>query len=815
PVLPSHQLGALASALGSSNPTPHRALADALAARDVFLALVDRASGLEYNLLQQLARILQVSDSGWGPLLERLAARAVPSALTTPRATTFKDPPLQRKAHRTQVEEAEVEALLAEDGPFQVVFPAFEERPQQKAMASAVAVTLNQGGQVVLEAGTGVGKSLAYLLPAALFATRNGAPVVISTNTINLQEQLLSKDVPTVRRALQAAGAPVEAASQFRVALLKGRSNYLCRRRWQVLQQSPSSSGIEARFRARLLVWLSQGASGDVGDLSFPNEEPHLWGRVSALADDCSPAACPHLRGNDCCLFIARDRAKAAHLILVNHALLLSDVATESSVLPEYQHLVIDEAHHLEEEATKQWGLRVGEETLARYLAGLVEDLPGGRRTGLVPQVSAYIRRKPAPARAELQEAVQSLEAAVLEARRLAGELFRTLSALVARENAGNGTPRRQAHAAEYERLRLTPQVLGSPSWAAVVRTHEALVRPWMQVEEGLGRLYALLGAGDELGEEASGRRLEGQTLRQDLAALVSQPPDDSVRWIVAEGQGKVQLCSAPLHVGQLLGEHLFSTKESVVLTSATLATEGTFEHLKDRLGLRPTAEVLLGSPFDYKGSALLLVAQDLPEPGQREYQSGLEQSLIELLSATEGRALVLFTSHSALRSVLARIRGPLERKGLLVVGHGVDGSRNQVLEAFKRNKGSVLLGTSSFWEGVDVVGDALSVVVITRLPFQVPSDPVFAARSQALADGFSQYALPLSILRFRQGFGRLIRSRSDRGVVVVLDSRLHRKAYGRAFLQSLPGCTVRVGPARNIPGEASRWLLSFQADLL
>lgn len=816
PTLPSHKLGDLAEALGIAHPSRHRAMDDALAAKDVFLALLEKASGLEYSLLQQVARLLQSSDSGWGPILKRLAAKAVPAALGPSQTGFPREAPLQRAARVVNVEVGEMEAILSQDGPFRKVFPGFEERPQQRAMAKAVALTLGHGGQVLLEAGTGVGKSLAYLLPAALFSVRNGAPVVISTNTINLQEQLLNKDVPTLRQALQAAGGELEGASRFRVALLKGRSNYLCLRRLSLHQQAASPTAVEARFRARLVVWLSQGPSGDVGELNLPREEQPLWGRVSAMADDCSPMNCRYLRGGQCFLFAARDRARAAHLILVNHALLLSDAATESRAVPEYQHLVIDEAHHLEEEATNQWGLRLGEEELGRYLGSLQEDLPGGRRTGLLPHVAGLLRGRPAAARGEAQQAVERLEASVLDARRLTGDLLNLLSMVATRFQNADGDQRRPGSSGDDERrLRLTEQVLASAFWSAVVRSHEALSRSLIEIEDGLGKLYALLGQGDELAEEASARRQEGQVLRSNLAALVCEPPDNTVRWIVVEGHGKTRLCSAPLHVGQILQDQFLATKEAVVLTSATLTTEGTFEHIKERLRLQPTAEVLLGSPFDYKRSTLVLVAHDLPEPGQRYYQNGLQEALVEVLGATRGRALVLFTSHSSLRSSLAGIRGPLEQLGLLVLGQGVDGPRNQLLEAFKRHKAAVLLGTSSFWEGVDVVGEALSVVVMTRLPFHVPSDPVFAARSQALADGFNQYALPLSILRFRQGFGRLIRSRNDRGVLVVLDSRLHRKAYGRAFLQSLPRCTVRAGTARELARQAAGWLLSFETDLL
>ncbi len=807
PDLPNHQLGTVASAMGSANQTPHRALADAMAARDVFLALIDQLSDLEYTLLQGITQLLAGSGSGWGTLLKRMAARAVPDALRGPQVPRAipKEPPLQRAASRTAVDEEVIEALLGQGGPFQEVFPNFEERPEQAAMARAVAKALNEGGQVLLEAGTGVGKSLAYLLPSAVFATANSTPVVVSTNTINLQEQLLTKDVPTLRKALEASGTLSNGVARFKVAILKGRSNYLCRRRWQLLSQAPPVMASEAHFRARLLVWLSNGASGDMGDLNLPPDETAHWSRVSALADDCSPANCPHLRGSQCFLFAARDRAKSAHVVLVNHALLLSDLATGSLVLPEYQHIVIDEAHHLEEEATSQWGLQLGEEDLARYLSSLLEEAPGGKRTGLLPQVTGRLRGRPAAVRSEGQQLVERLESAVQEARRLGQELFLLLSPLISRE--------RQSGSDDERRLRLTTKVLGSTSWAALLRMQEILTRPWMEIEEGLGKLYVLLGDGEDLADEASARRLEAQLLRQQMAELTGEPREDTVRWASMEVPGKGRLCSAPLHIGEMLQDRLLSVKETVILTSATLTTEGTFEHLKERLGLTPSTEVLLGSPYDYKGSTLLWVAQDIPEPGHHQYQSSLERTLIELLAATEGRALVLFTAHGALRSVLHNIRGPLEKHGLLVLGHGVDGSRKQILEAFKRNKGSVLLGTSSFWEGVDVVGDALSVVVITRLPFHVPSDPVFAARSQGFTDGFNQYALPMSILRFRQGFGRLIRSQSDRGVMAILDSRLYRKAYGRAFLKSLPKCTTRVGPARDLPVEASKWLFSSETS--
>jgi len=270
---------------------------------------------------------------------------------------------------------------------------------------------------------------------------------------------------------------------------------------------------------------------------------------------------------------------------------------------------------------------------------------------------------------------------------------------------------------------------------------------------------------------------------------------------------GDVALRCAPLHVGDLLDRHLFSKKRTVVLTSATLSTDSDFSYIRERLGFNSGEDLQLSSPFNYEKSALVYLPDDVPEPGMPGYQRHMEQALVELCMASRGRALVLFTSHSAVRATYKAILRPLEEAGIMVLGHNIDGSRKQLLERFKNNSHTVLLGTSSFWEGIDVVGDALSVLVIAKLPFAVPTDPVFAARAEGFEDAFLQYSVPQAILKFKQGFGRLIRSKDDRGAVVVLDRRIISKRYGEAFLNSLPECTIKQGPTANLPGEVADWL--------
>jgi len=300
----------------------------------------------------------------------------------------------------------------------------------------------------------------------------------------------------------------------------------------------------------------------------------------------------------------------------------------------------------------------------------------------------------------------------------------------------------------------------------------------------------------------------QGSEMRSQIDSLVSQPEPDSIHWLSLNSQNNaVGLHSAPLSVDRLLRDNLFSPRACVVLTGATLSTEGNFAYIRERLGLDYVNEVLLESTFDYQNSTMLYLPQDIPYPGDAGYQQALSDTLVQLCHSCRGRTLVLFTSYTVLKATQAAIQTPLEQEGILVMGQGVDGSPKQLINAFKANPQSVLLGTASFWEGIDIVGDALSILVITRLPFNVPTEPVYAARSRLFDDPFNQYGLPQAALRFKQGFGRLIRSKDDRGAVIIFDKRLQTKRYGSAFLDSIPLCTVVRGSSRELPSFVLRWL--------
>ncbi|MBV9788683.1 MAG: DNA polymerase III subunit epsilon, partial [Chloroflexi bacterium] len=435
----------------------------------------------------------------------------------------------------------------------------------------------------------------------------------------------------------------------------------------------------------------------------------------------------------------------------------------------------------------------------ARLLSGILAELPNYfKNSGATPQ--------------DLDRAegfAAAIRPLVDRARQATYELWRQLRTCIERLSKENG----------YEqRLRLTAQARKSPLWATTQQAWENVMLPLADIGKGLaaleGHIKTLEGAGLNEYEELLLRLGMMANWAIDTAiagARVIYGDDEGIQWLAFDRQREIlRLHDAPLHVGPLLESKLFAAKETVVLASATLSIDSSFDYVKQRLGLdaAPVDEVQLDSPFDYERSTLLYLPNDMPEPSERTYQRALEDALIDLATATGGRMLALFTSNTALRQTYRAIQEPLEDQEIVVLGQGLDGSRRSLLQRFKEHPRAVLLGTSSFWEGVDIVGDALSVLVITKLPFAVPSDPVFAARSELFDDAFTSYAVPQSILKFKQGFGRLIRSKEDRGVVAVLDRRLLSKRYGKLFLGSLPHCTTQQGTLKNLPLAAARWLV-------
>ncbi|MGQ9682996.1 MAG: helicase C-terminal domain-containing protein [Anaerolineae bacterium] len=823
PQAPRYSLGSLADYLGISLPVRHRALEDATATKDLFLALLERGLEMDLEVLQEINRLAarsqwvlrflfreleraraQVASEGSirAQLLEK--GRLDRAAMGLVMARRPRDEPLRPAANLTPVNEDELAAMLAPGGLLARAFPGYEHRPQQVEMLRAVCRCLNLGGQLMVEAGTGTGKSLAYLLPAADYAVRNSRHVVISTNTINLQDQLYLKDIPDLQRLLP---------RPFRATLLKGRGNYLCLRRLAQFRKSERLSADQVRVLAKILAWLPVTNTGDQAELMLRNnQEMEVWAQIGAEADNCLGERCPHRRGGTCFLARARARAEAAHIIVVNHALLLSDVAMDGRLLPEFRHLIVDEAHHLEERATESLGFAVGKRGFDQLLSALSLRLSGDRRGGLLADIEGALRRSQASPndRMNLEELLASAHEAVDRLRSAAVLFFDALEAFAHDQMPASAE-------SEYDMaLRLTPGLRGQPTWSAVEMRWDDAARVLKKLLADLRRLagrWADLAKAnvpdyDEVSQNLATRIQRASETLQQLEAIVIKPEPSRIHWLTINARdGTVLLQAAPLEVGPLLKEGLFDRLETAVLTSATLRIGERFDYIRSRLGLEWAEELSVGSPFNYGSSTLVYLPSDIPEPGAAYYQRAVEQGLIDLCRATKGRTLVLFTSHTHLRTTHRAISPPLEQDGIAVYGQGLDGSRQQLLDSFRNTPRAVLLGTRSFWEGIDVVGEALSCLVIARLPFSVPTDPITAARAETFDEPFGQYQVPEAVLRFRQGFGRLIRSREDRGVVVVLDRRLQTKNYGQTFLQSLPECTVRRGPLRDLPAEAARWI--------
>lgn len=820
PETPDFSLVTVARVLGLDITSSHRALPDAETAMKVFNALLERASRLPPGVISECLRLTENGDWPYRPLFLQVAegkgalsgAGVMENIIGWLLPYRSEDkwgnyPSLQANKKGVNLDLEKIVGALSTGGDLSRSFPGFECRKEQITMARVVAEAFNDGQHLIVEAGTGTGKSIAYLLPASLFALENQTRIVISSNTINLQEQLINKDIPGLRECFGWDEAT------FRVTPLKGRTNYLCLRRWNHLRQNRGLSSEEMKLFLRTVVWVGFTTSGDRTELRLLNSELSLWNEICSQEESCLGNKCGYNRRGNCFLYRARRRAEKAHLIITNHALTLSDLAVGNQVIPEYRYLIIDEAHHLEEEATDQFSFTISEALLKDYLTHLSSRSAGSMYAGLLSDIKGRVKTKrrkgemlskPGP----LETQIDNLQYTVDICRQSGDRFFAKMSDFLASQGEDEG---------DFEkRLRLTNSLRKSSSWSQVEIAAEPFLNDLKELGEGLSKLYAALEALEDkpfadyenIMAELYFLVKNGEELTQRVSAAVFQPESGMIYWCVLDRQkGAASLCAAPQHVGSLLQKSLFTQKDSIVLTSATLSTDSNFGFIRGRLGLEEAREIQIGTPFDYLKSTLLYLIKDIPEPDRPGYQPELEKLLIEMCRSTGGKTLVLFTSHKALKRTYGAIKTPLEKESILVLGQGVDGSARRLLDTFKNNEQSVLLGTSSFWEGVDVVGKALSVLVIARLPFSVPSDPIISARCEEYTTPFYEFMVPQSIIKFKQGFGRLIRSSSDRGVVVVMDSRLQNRPYGQTFLQSLPLCQVKVDSGRRLVTEVKKWL--------
>ena len=684
------------------------------------------------------------------------------TTVTTPRVTTTGAPTIASLPERTQ-------AVFAPDGPLARAIPDFEPRAGQIEMAAAVAKVIDDGGVLLAEAGTGTGKTLAYLVPAILSRQR----VLISTGTKNLQEQIFFKDIPALGGAL---GVP------FTATCMKGRANYLCLHRLDRLSEGDGPA-VHNVFLPMIREWSGRTDTGDRAELEDLPEDLPFWNEVAATAETCLGTECP--RYDDCFVTRMRQRAAASDIVIVNHHLLCADAAVRQSaygeVIPTCPNVVLDEAHQLEDIATQYFGVSV-----SNYrLDDLAQDIERAVAAGAVED--RRDRNEIEKALHRLRDHARAFFSELAVARRETGRGRE--STLEAEAGRSRASERGWSPASIREvRVRVTSDVLAPAGEAAAY-----LAGALDLVESTLALIRKPKAEGDEAADAADDRQSlarRAREIRDELRFLMRAGDDAYVYFVELRGKG-VFLRASPIDVSKIVHELLLDRMRATVLTSATLTVDGTFGYIRNRLGISTAGEVRLASEFDFERQAILYLPPRMPDPRSPDFSMAAGRQVIEILTRTRGRAFVLFTSYAMLREVQAIAEMALDYP---ILAQGT-APRTQLLRQFRETPHAVLFATSSFWQGVDVVGEALSCVIVDKLPFASPGDPITAARIDAIrargGDPFREYQVPLAILALQQGLGRLIRHRRDRGVLAVLDPRLRTKGYGRRFITSLPPAPV------------------------
>jgi ATP-dependent DNA helicase DinG len=623
-----------------------------------------------------------------------------------------------------------IEDILGAAGPVaQAMGPAYEYRPQQMEMALAVRKALGSKTHLVVEAGTGVGKSLAYLVPLILWAREENCRVVVATYTKALQQQIIKKDIPFLKTVL----------GDFRVALCVGGENYLCLRRFDQLRMGDLYEQSEVDPLNRLFAWSTSTRTGLRSELPF---EPSaaLWGKASREADLCFGRECAHFK--DCFYQKGKLLEQQAQVLVANHHLFFADMATGGNVLPQHQAVVFDEAHQIEDVATDYLGIEVSNYSVRYLLDNLLSQRT---RKGLLTRLAVQDHQ------------VRTARDLVDDLRLTAENFFLNLHEVLKPEPV-----------LRVRRPDIVPDILSAP----LAQLKDTLLSFTVDNHEEEQEVRAFAGRAGGL----------AAAIRRNL----EQGQEGYVYWAERDNK-RYRLVASPIDIAETLREHLFGRLDTAVLTSATLSAAGSFNYIKGRVGLDAPTELLLDSPFDFENQALLYISPGLDDQQAEGYQERFEKELMAILGITRGRTLVLFTSYGQLRRTRETLRASMQGLGILCQGE----MPAYLVEQFKEIPNAVLLGTASFWQGIDIPGDALQCVVIAKLPFAVPDEPLIEARMERLKNPFYEYQVPQATLLFRQGFGRLIRTKTDKGAVAVLDTRIMTKNYGRSFLKSIPKCRI------------------------
>jgi ATP-dependent DNA helicase DinG len=826
PGLSSLQLGQVSHAFHIPHERHHQADSDALATAHIWLRCLERMSNLPLLTVQRLAGIFTAlpiyMDIVWF-LQELTHDKELRSEIGLGSDHDYRQLHLQVNDWNEEEEDNRINPVVCSQGgenfsdfydefkpQLKNKFQRFEERQGQEQMIHEVFHAFSNEQHLMIEAGTGTGKSLGYLIPAVYYSVMNEEKVVISTHTINLQEQIRQRDIPLLQELFP---------FPFKASVLKGRSHYLCLRKFENKLNSsdyehPKEDPITA---AQMVVWLGETGHGDEEELHFANKGKDFWRSVESDTDSCLNRACPWFK--KCFYHRARYEANAADIVITNHSLLFTDVKADNRILPTYRYLVMDEAHQIEETASKHLGLEIGYYTMIKAMTWLYKD----NRSGLLPQLIFRLQRQEEDTGREAASQAEALIPEVIQIREDWEQLSERLYACLT-EN-GDTSPEAGQHI-----LRLKKSSL-STVWNEVLTIEDNIYVRLSDVLKRLERISAEQKDSQDkydlqsLLTDLNGAIKDLFRLRDSLRFILHGEQEDYVFWVEAHPYFRsksLQLVGVPIDVSPLLQNYFFESKDSVVMTSATLSVEKSFQYACDQLGLQSSLDadklrtVQLPSAFNYREQALVCVPRDFPSVrGSADpiFLQALARSLREVAVQTKGRMLVLFTSHRMLKQIYEMIREPLQDQGIHLLGQGMDSiSRSKLIRLFQEQSASVLLGTSSFWEGVDIPGQALTCLAIVRLPFQPPNHPLVEAKNDALKkrnkNPFMKLSVPQAVIRFKQGFGRLVRTSHDRGIVIIYDTRVIDTTYGKHFLYSLPGPKIEHLLTEGLVPRIKEWMI-------
>ncbi|WP_339168840.1 ATP-dependent DNA helicase DinG [Paenibacillus sp. FSL H7-0943] len=824
PSLTSYQLGSVSAHFGVTHDRPHQADSDALATALVLLKCLEELYELPLLTIQRLCELFTEEDSdlGWyfdGLLREREAETLQPEGdLTFYRQLalavgdwTELAPPRDEHAENPLANLSFTDYMDEVTKRLKDTLPQYESREAQDIMINEVMTALAEDKHLLIEAGTGTGKSLGYLLPAIYQSVRTNEKVMVSTHTINLQDQLRERDIPLLTQVVP---------FPFKAAIFKGRGHYLCLRKFEhkINKKDFISPREDALTAAQMIVWLTQSESGDDEELNLSGRGGDFWETVASDTDSCLGRSCPWFR--KCYYHRAKHEAGIADVVITNHSKLFADVKAGHQLLPAYEHLVIDEAHHLEDVAGKHLGMHMKHFTVAHTLSRLYKD----SRNGQLPALRQILQSSGSEEASEWSGVIDRIYPDLLTVKEtwdaLSDKLF---SLLPERSDAGAGEagqlvmrllPARKPK--DWDELVALENTMNL-TLSDIIRKGDKMLNEMRDQESQ--------SSADSLVTDISGLFKDLASIREQVRFFMGLNDDNVVYWLEANGNYRsksLQLYAVPVDVSSQLKELFFDKKKSIVLTSATLSVDKSFQFMIDNLGLNEAVEEgrlmtsLLPSPFKYREQALLVIPRDFPSVkgsvGDARFVDTLVQSLSEAAKTTRGRMLVLFTSYKMLRQVYDPLKEALASQEITVLGQGVEGgSRSKLIRRFQDSAASVLLGTSSFWEGVDIPGEALTCLAIVRLPFQPPNHPLAEAKSELLQaqkkNPFMKLSVPQAVIRFKQGFGRLVRTAQDRGIVIVYDTRVIESHYGKYFLYSLPGPKMEHMLTDQMVPRIAEWL--------